>query len=206
MTLSRRRLTDEAFERWTTGKNPVQARIAVYEGVRDIPYAVIPELIDHRRYADILRVGRGSCTPKHLLLAAMFQKLGLLTLFTIYPFRWGERSEILDNYPARLKELADRQPPGNHVACKVEIDGRMVLVDATLDAPLSRLELLPVNVRWDGFSDTLLPMTPTGEDIILHPLEASAIRPVITPQALEFYTFLNECMEAARKGISPPEI
>jgi hypothetical protein len=49
-----------AFRDWVDGKNPVQARIAVFEKVRDVPYAVIPELIDSRRYVDILKTGRGS--------------------------------------------------------------------------------------------------------------------------------------------------
>ena len=188
-----------AFRDWVDGKNPVQARIAVFEKVRDIPYAVIPELIDSRRYVDILKTGRGSCTPKHFLLADMFRRLGLLVLFAVYPFRWGERSEILDNYPLKLKQMADRQPVGYHLACKVEINGRLVLVDATLDAPLSKLPLLPVNLEWDGFSDTMLPMTPTGEGITFHPLEAHVMKPVVSGQALEFYAFLNQCMDEVRR-------
>jgi len=191
---------DREFREWVDGKSPVQARVAVFEKIRDIPYAVIPELIDSRRYVDILKMGRGSCTPKHFLLAEMFRRLGLLTLFTVYPFRWGERSEILDNYPRRLKELADSQPIGYHLACKVEIGGRLVLVDATLDAPLSKLPLMPVNLEWDGFSDTMLPMNPTGESITFHPLEARVMKPVVNEKALEFYTFLNQCMEEVRRA------
>ncbi|MDP2920331.1 MAG: hypothetical protein Q8O43_08965 [Dehalococcoidia bacterium] len=194
------KLLDATFREWVQDQDPVRARIAVFEKVRDIPYAVIPELIDARRYTKILTLRRGSCTPKHFLLADMFRRLGLLTLFTVYPFRWGERSEILENYPPLLKELADKQPVGYHLACKVEIEGRLVLVDATLDKPLSKLELLPVNLSWDGFSDTLLPMTPIGEEITFHPLEAHVMKPVITPEALIFYDFLNRCMDEVRKN------
>ena len=191
---------DRVFHGWVDGKDLVRARIAVFEKIRDIPYAIIPELIDSRRYVDILKTGRGSCTPKHFLLAEMFRRLELLTLFTVYPFRWGERSEILDNYPRRLKELADSQPIGYHLACKVEIGGRLVLVDATLDAPLSKLPLMPVNLEWDGFSDTMLPMIPTGEEITFHPVEAHVMKPVVSEQALEFYAFLNQCMEEVRRA------
>jgi hypothetical protein len=198
------RLIDRAFHEWTLGMDPVRARISIFEHVRDIPYAVIPDLIDSKRYVNILRTRRGSCTPKHFLLASMFQRLGLLVLFTVYPFRWGERSEILDNYPVKLKQMADRQPVGYHLACKVEIGGRLVLVDATLDSPLARLPLLPVNLQWDGFSDTLLPMTPVGEERTFHPLEAHVMRPVVTRQALAFYRYLNQCMEQARYGELTP--
>lgn len=187
------------FREWVDGKDPIQARIAIFERIRNIPYAVIPELIDARRYVDILKTGRGSCTPKHFLMAEMFQRLGLMVIFTVYPYRWGERSEILDNYPHKLKEMADRQPVAYHLACKVEIEGRFVLVDATLDASLNKLPLLPVNLEWDGFSDTQLPMTPIGDEFTFHPVEAHVMKPVVNKQALEFYAFLNECMEDVRK-------
>jgi hypothetical protein len=190
---------NKVFREWVDGKDPVQARIAVFEKIRDIPYAVIPELIDARRYVNILRIGRGSCTPKHFLLAEMFRRLGLLVLFTAYPYRWGERSEIMDNYPCKLKEMADRQPIAYHLSCKVEIEGRFVLVDATLDSALSKLPLLPVNLEWDGFSNMQLPMTPVGEDFTFHPVEAHVMKPVVNEDAREFYAFLNRCMEDVRK-------
>jgi len=194
------RLIDKTFKRWTEGTDPLRARIAIYEKIRDIPYAVVPELIDSEKYIKILKLGRGSCTPKHFLLAEMFQRLGLTVLFCVYPYRWGERAEIMDNYPPLLKELADRQPVAHHIACKVEIDGKLVLVDATLDKPLAKLSLLPVNTVWDGFSDTLLPMTPVGEEMIFHPLEAPLmLKPVLTPDTLAFNDLLNRCMEEVRR-------
>jgi hypothetical protein len=45
---------DEKFAQWTEGKNPIQARVSIYEKVRDIPYAVVPELNDTERYLEIL--------------------------------------------------------------------------------------------------------------------------------------------------------
>ena len=67
-------MVDEKFREWTSGKDAVQARISIYQKIRDIPYAVIPELNDAERYVDILRLGKGSCTPKHFLLGNMFQR------------------------------------------------------------------------------------------------------------------------------------
>jgi len=178
--------------------DPLAARIKVYRLIRDIPYAVIPSLIDSKKYLDILKLGRGSCTPKHFLLAEMFQRLGLLTLFTVYAFKWGERAEVFVDYPEKLRDLATRQPLGHHLACKVEIDGKMVVVDATLDLPLSKLELLPVNKDWDGFSDTLLPMTPVGEEIVFHPIEAHRMQARADTSSLAFYEELNKTLESIR--------
>jgi len=191
------RIIDEKLQEWAGGKDPVSARIAVFEHVRDIPYAIVPELIDAKRYIDIVKINRGSCTPKHFLLGEMFQRLGLLVLFAVYPFYWGERADILENYPAKLRRMAESRPTGHHLAAKVEIEGRFVLVDATLDMPLARLGL-PVNRNWDGFSDTRLPMTPTGEEIIFHPVEAHRMKPVTDKQSLAFYSELNSCLQSAR--------
>ena len=150
------KLLDRTFERWVDNKDPVRARIEIFEKIRDIPYAIVTELIGDKRYIDILKVGRGSCTPKHLLLAEMYQRLGLPGLFVVYPFSWGERNVFTEEYPAKLKNLAIAQPPGYHLSCKIEIEGRLVTVDATLDPPLAKSGCLPVNLSWDGLSDTIL--------------------------------------------------
>src|SRR5690606_1833186 len=99
--------------------------------------------------------GKGSCTPKHFLLRDMYERLGLLTLYAVYPFRW---SDLEVDYPPFLRDLARAVPISYHLACKVEIEGRLVLVDATVDRPLRRLGL-PVNENWDGRSSMLLPVT-----------------------------------------------
>jgi hypothetical protein len=110
------RILDEKFHEWADGIDPVQARITIFEKIRDIPYAIVPELIDSERYINILKLGRGSCTPKHFLLGEMFQRLGMAVLFSVYSFRWGNRTDILDNYPAKLRQMAESQPMGHHLA------------------------------------------------------------------------------------------
>jgi hypothetical protein len=175
----------------------VQARISIYERIRDIPYGVLPELIDAERYVDILKVGMGSCSPKHFLLCEMFRRLGLTVLFAVYPFRWGERAELVADYAPRLKRSAESLPMSHHIACKVEIENRLVVVDATLDAPLAWVGL-PVNRTWDGFGDTLLPMTPLGDEELYHPQEAYLMEPHREEEWLEFYAELNACLQAVR--------
>jgi len=189
------RLIEDRFNQWIQGKSALEARISIYEMIKDIPYAIIPELIDPERYVEILRVRKGSCTPKHFLLCAMYQRLGTAVLYAVYPFRWDEL-EI--DYPPRLRTLAKAMPTSYHLTCKVDIDGRLILVDATLDLALKMLGL-PVNEKWDGKSDTLLPMKPCGEEQLYHPSEAYNLRAQLDEKSLTFYNELNLWLEEFRK-------
>jgi hypothetical protein len=188
-------LFEQKFREWTEGKDAVQARINIYRQIRDIPYGVIPELNHPEKYIEILNLRMGSCTPKHFLLGNMFQRLGLLVIYAAYPFRWYEDTI---EYPPDLKRLARELPVSHHLACRVEINGRFILIDATLDPPLKKLGL-PVNEDWDGFSDTILPMTPCGEEELYHPSEALLIQPQYDETALAFYRKLNAYFQSARQ-------
>lgn len=188
-------LIGQRFGEWTRNKNSLEARLSIYRQIRNMPYAVIPELVDAAGYRAILKLGRGSCTPKHFLLCNMYQKLGMLVLYAVYPFRWDE-SEI--DYPPRLRRLAEELPLSYHLACRVDIDGELVLVDATLDPALAKLGL-PVNQEWDGVSDTMLPMNPCGQEQLYHPSEASLMRPRHNEKQLAFYHELNSLLEKVRR-------
>ena len=52
-------MLNEKFQQWRQGKDTTQARINIYERIRDIPYAVIPQLNDAERYVEILKLGKG---------------------------------------------------------------------------------------------------------------------------------------------------
>ena len=199
LSITKDALLEKTFRQWTARKDAVQARISIYEKIRDIPYAVLPELNSAGRFADILALGRGSCTPKHFLLCNMFQRLGLMVLFAVYPFRWGEPAEVMVDSLEPLKKMTGKLPMSHHLACRVEIDGRLVLVDATLDLPLGKAGLV-VNQKWDGFSDTLLPVTPLGEEQLFHPAEAHLMEARSGRQWLEFYAELNNCLELVRQA------
>ena len=188
-------IVEYKLREWVKGKALKDARIAVYNNIRDIPYAVIPDLNDPRQYIKILELNRGSCTPKHFLLCNMFQKLGLQVLYTVYPYKWDEFESL---YPPGLMELARIMPLGYHLACKVEIEGKLVLVDATLD-PALEVVGLPVNKEWDGTSDMLLPVHPCGEEQLHHPYEAHFMQTRQYDEvSLVFYEGLNSWMEAVR--------
>lgn len=185
---------DQKYREWTWGKPAVECRISVFEKIRDIQYAVIPEINSAQHYARILTVGKGSCTPKHFLLRDMFEKLGLPVLYVVYPFHW--RNLEVD-YPAHLRKLAEAMPVSYHLACKVEIRGRLVLVDATVDSPLKRLGL-PVNENWKGYEDTLLPVTPVGEEQLFHPAEIRDYEASYDEASLQFFRRMNAWLERVR--------
>lgn len=189
------KMVDDIFDEWVNGLSTEEARIRIFNNIRDIPYAVIPELNDPNQYIKILELNKGSCTPKHFLLCHMYHRLGLQVLYCVYPFRWDEFEYL---YPQELKRLARNMPVTNHLACKVEIEGKLILVDATLDPALSEVGL-PVNTGWNGASDTLLPVVPCGEEQLYYPSEAYLMTyNQVDELSLAFYEGLNMWMDSLR--------
>jgi hypothetical protein len=191
-------IVDEKFNEWTQGLDPVQARISVFRHIRDIPYAVMPSIMDYRGYRNILKIGLGSCSPKHFLLCEMFQRLDLPVFYVVYPHRWEEIAKIMGEYSEKLEEMARTLPVTRHLACKVEINDRLVLVDATLDLSLQKAGFT-VNAGWDGKSDMLLPVTPCGEEEWYSPPEARLMKTDLSPQFQAFYPELNRFLDQMRR-------
>ncbi len=189
-------LIDQAFRKWAGDKSRREARVAIFEKIRDIPYAVIPNLISVDRYTDILTIRRGSCSPKHFLLCDLFERLNTPVLYAVYPFRWAD---VEVDYPPRLRRMAQALPVSSHLACRAEIGSRLVLLDATVDLALEVIGL-PVNKGWDGISDTLLPVEPLAPEQLYHPLEARYINASVDKAHLAFYEELNRWLETIRKG------
>ncbi len=194
-------LLERTCREWTASRDAVAARISVFEKVRDIHYAIELDLIHHHDFARILTLNRGSCTPKHFLLCDMYQRLGVEVLFAAFPFRWDE---VELDYPPALLRLARRLPTSYHLACRAQLEGRSILVDATLDPGMQELGL-PVNLTWDGVSDTLLPMNPCGREELYHPSEAAYVQVRGDPDSLAFYEGLNGWLEEMRglSGLKP---
>ncbi len=188
-------ILDGKFHEWTDGKDIVEARIDIFERIRDIPYAIIPRLSNSECFADILRTGRGSCTPKHLLLARMYELLGLTVVLAVFPFSWAD---IEVDWPASISEIVKDLNDDHHMACRVEIEGRLVLVDATVDLRLASLGL-PMNKNWDGVSDTLLAIEPSGPEQLFHPSEADQINSVMIDNThIQFFDQLNCWLDEIR--------
>lgn len=150
-------LVDASFQDWTLGLDPRQSRISIFEHIRDIPYSLSVRMTGPDTAPEqILSAGKGNCGPKHYLLAAMYRKLGLEVVFATFPFLWNDPDF---RYPLHLRTLAAAVPIAYHLACRVRINGRWVLVDATWDPPLLRGGF-PVNEHWDGFSETRCAVKP----------------------------------------------
>lgn len=141
----------DTLEKWTKGMQPVDARISVFEHIRDIPYKVIPELRSRDvGPREIIKRGCGSCTPKHFLLGAMFELMDVPVKYVSFPYSWDQKNV---EYPDELRDLAGIIPTEYHLACSARIGEEWVLVDATWDPPLKKVGF-PVNESWDGISDT----------------------------------------------------
>ena len=154
------KLLDEKFAEWTKSLSAKSARISIYQHIRDIPYAIIPELRDPRTGpSGMIRMNKGSCVPKHFLMALIMGKLGLEVKYVTYLFSWNDPAI---KFPSELKKVARNMPITAHLATKVKIDGRWTLVDATYDLSLKRGGF-PVNESWDGVSDTKNAVIPIEE-------------------------------------------
>jgi len=157
-------IVDKKFSEWTSGLDPKTARITVFNKIRDIPYMIIPELRSPEAGpAGILKKNCGSCQPKHWLLAVYLKKLGIPVKYATYPFYWHAGTFI--KYPLELKDMMKTLPVSNHLAIKANIDGNWILIDATYDLPLGKVNF-PVNMNWDGVSPTHNAVHPLKE--ILH--------------------------------------
>jgi len=187
-------IISDKFSRWTAGKNPLEARISVFRKVRDIPYAIISELIHPQKYLDILKLNKGSCSPKHFLLADLLERLGLTVFYSSWQFLW---KDVPIEWPMELQKLANDMPVNTHLALRVKIGDDFVLVDATLDPKLRTLGL-PIN-DWDGKSNTLLPIQPLGEEAWYSREERKLLGPDFEEKSLVFYRELNSWLEKVRE-------
>jgi len=150
-------LVDKKYREWTGGLDIRDSTISIFQHIRDIPYSLgVPMTDPVTGPEQMLKLGKGYCGPKHYLLAEMYRRLGNEVVFATFPFLWNDPDLA---YPVELRALANGLPVGHHLACRVRINKRWVLVDATWDRPLKRAGF-PVNEHWDGRSDTLCAVTP----------------------------------------------
>lgn len=148
------------FKLWTENLSPQESRIRIFEEIRDIPYYLVAAIDDPYAWAaSILETNKASCSPKHYLLGFLFAKLGLPIQYVTYPFKWEEQPL---NYPEELRKMAKGLPAAYHLACKVDINDKWVLVDATWDMALKKAGF-SVNEHWDGLSHTVNAVVPFNE-------------------------------------------
>ena len=150
-------IIDQKFDEWINGLNETESRVNIFEKIRDIPFVVTSKLFDPKRGpSGMLQENKGFCVPKHYLLGLMFKKLDTPVEYHTFSFKWKE----LDiEYPEEVKVLAGKIPITYHLACKVLIGEKWILLDTTWDSLLKKINF-PVNENWDGESNTLNAVKP----------------------------------------------
>lgn len=122
--------------------------------VREIPYKRIGSL-DPK---DIVKLGKGSCTPKHVFLSTYLRKLNVPVKFLIIPFYY---KNMPIKYPKSQMQVVNKMPISYHVALKAKLNRNWTIIDVTWD---SKLKGFPVNDDWNGVSDMKFAVAP--EEII----------------------------------------
>ena len=153
-------IVEDTFREWTEGFSPEGGLIRVFEAIRDIPYYIDVEHLGLEKGPEgMLRDKRGSCSPKHYLMGMVCGKLGVPVKYCTYAFNWKDQKV---DYPDGLRGMAEKLPVTYHLACKALIKEKWVLLDATWDPALAIVGF-PVNIDWDGESDTKLAVESEGE-------------------------------------------
>jgi hypothetical protein len=150
-------VVDKKFYEWTHSMNIHDSMVSIFEHIRDIPYYLNAPMPDPENSPEqVLIEGKGSCGPKHYLLAELFRKLNLSVVYATIAFSWDDPDLC---YPPSLRKQAKLLPVAYHLACRVQIGCRWILVDATWDTPLAKAGF-PVNDQWDGYSETRCAVKP----------------------------------------------
>jgi len=150
-------VVDKKFYEWTNSLDTRDSMVSVFEHIRDIPYSLSVPVTDSIISPEkLLIAGKGSCGPKHCLLAEMFRKLNLSVIYTTIAFSWNDPDL---RYPPGLRKLAGILPVAYHLACRVQVGCQWILVDATWDPPLVKGGFA-VNDHWDGYSETRCAVKP----------------------------------------------
>ena len=141
-----------ALEQWTRGRDPVAARIALFEGVRDLPFRYPAS----RDPVEVLQQG-GSCSGKHDLLAELFRRHGVPVRHMLCTHRFNESPVP---FPDSMQDLLLKNEIVDvHDYLQISVDGAWVDVDATW--PLGLRDFgLPVTDDWDGKSSMMLTVIP----------------------------------------------
>jgi hypothetical protein len=197
------KMIDDLFKKWTNGKDKKRDRISIYVNIRDIPFEVIPNItFDYDRSLEaILTRFRGSCTPKHLLLSKLYEKMGINVEYVVYVFYW---SDLDVKYPPSLRELASKLPEQYHLACLAYINDKSIVIDATWDLLLKKANF-PVNEDWDGENDTRVAVNPVEKYICKSYQERNEY--ILsrkkdhenTNEIYKFYKELNKWLDELRK-------
>jgi len=142
-----------AFEEWASGLEPLAARIALFEHVRDLPY----QYPASRDPTEVLQKRAGSCSGKHYLLGELFRRLGLRVQHMMCTHRFNESP--LPFPDVMQDQLLKNEIIDVHDYLQIVVDGEWIDVDCTWERGLREFGF-PVTDDWDGMTSMLLTVTP----------------------------------------------
>jgi len=187
------------------GHLPVEKRlVCAFDRVRDIPYGSTGE----RRPEEIIRQNLGSCSGKHLLLSGLFETMGYETQIVTCMHYFNDAIPPGNAYPAALKHiLKNERVIDFHHYVLLNQSGDWLKVDATWDMGIEGFGF-PVNVAWDGKSDTKIAVAPIkyyeeATDLIALKEKLLAELPAHDREVRSrFMTYLTRWLESVRYGAS----
>ena len=104
--------------------------VSIFEHIRDIPYSLVVPMPNPKNLpGQILVENKGSCGPKHYLLAEMFRKPNMSVVYATIAFSWNDPDL---QYPPDIQKQAVQLPIAYHLSCRFQIGCRWILVDATI--------------------------------------------------------------------------
>lgn len=149
---------DEKVAELSRGCTPAAARVAVFNWVREIPYAYPSS----RDPLEVVRTNQGTCSGKHYLLGQAFRALGLPVRNMLCSHRFNESPLV---FPDEMQEMLRKNEVLDfHDYLQVKIGGEWVDVDATWEAGLRQFGF-PVNDEWDGNSSLPLSVVPESTEV-----------------------------------------
>lgn len=141
------------LERLTANRSALQARIALFDHVRDLSVS----LAGSDEVQTVLSQGRGSGSGKHFALAALLEAAGYRLRHVLCSHRFNE-SPIA--FPDEMQDLLRKNEVFDvHHFVQLELQGNWVDVDATWNVAL-RPYGFPVNDDWDGLHAMALGAAP----------------------------------------------
>jgi hypothetical protein len=97
---------NDPFAEWTHGLDTRESMISIFTHIRDIPYSLVIPMPNPKTSPEQLFVaGKGSCGPKHYLLAEMYRKLNLSVVYATIAFSWNDQD--LHYLPGSKNRLSD---------------------------------------------------------------------------------------------------
>ncbi len=138
------------LDEFTTSGLPVNV-LTLFHAVRNIPYLSTGD----RSLKGILQRRAGSCSSKHILLAALLNKIGIPARVELVLGDFATPFRNAHNIPSGFVDAARPGIRDIHNILRADLNGTSVILDATWhDA------MLPFNMRvnntWNGMGDALI--------------------------------------------------